>query len=82
MVSKPLHGRRFIRGVVVDVQVRIGSQPFCDQVDERFKRIALSGRGDSTAIDRPDGMKCRLAGRSNPSRLDHAEEIVDTVDLV
>ena len=24
-------------------------------------------------------MKCRLAGRSNPSRLDHAEEIVDAV---
>ena len=27
-------------------------------------------------------MKCRLTVRSNPSRLDHAEEIVDTVDLV
>ena len=67
---------------MVDVQVRIGPQPFCNQVDERLKRIALSGRGDGTAIDRPDGMKYRLAIRSNPSRLDHAEEIVDTVDLV
>ena len=79
---EPLDGRRFVRGVVVHVQVRIGLQPFCDEVDECLERSALSGRGDGATIDRPDGMKCWLTVRSNSTRLDHAEEIVDTVDLV
>ena len=79
---EPLDRRRLVRGVVIDVQVRIGSQPIRDQVDERLERGALSCRGDRSAFDRPEGMKRRLAVRFNPPGLDHAEEIVDAVDLV
>ena len=79
---KALDRGRFVRRVVVDVEVRVRLKAVHDEVDECLEGAALPVRRYGTGFDRPERVTRRLTGSVHPPRFDHAEEVFDPVDFV
>ena len=82
--GEALHGRRLVRGVVVDVHPRVAAQPVHREVDEGLERAPLGAGRDLAVLDRPERVESRrvwIARGVTFGRFDHAEEVVDTVAL-
>ncbi len=72
---QPLQRRRLIRGVVVDVEIRVALAPFGDEVHQPLERDLLPGERDlgrMKRVERPE----RGEGAID---VEHAEEVVDAV---